>query len=158
MAYFTPRAKSKWELRESIMTTAGPRSRTLATFRVLSSQIIEHACRRSTKALDPTELKEIAVRAGVPVALSPVDKAARDLYVELRAKREPSPILRRLLVDELSDVDEGIPDEVCDAAMWIGATLEKRSSALCDLLLLADKLPSKKSVDQRFPRFKSVDR
>lgn len=157
MAYFVSRDEGMWELRESNMTSAGPRSRTLATFKMLSPEIIKHARSRATKELNPDELCKAAIRAGVPVALSPPDKAASDLLGEIRVGRQPSPVLKRLLVEALSGKDAGISDSVRAASIWIGATPDKRAETLNDLLLLADKLPSIKRKKQPFPRITSIN-
>ena len=50
--YAIPRRNGSWELREAVATPSGPRSRTLASFRALTPEVIEHARARSTKPLD----------------------------------------------------------------------------------------------------------
>ncbi|MEX1141383.1 MAG: hypothetical protein WD993_05045 [Thermoleophilaceae bacterium] len=101
MAYVTPRRNGTWELRESVSTPQGPRSRTLVSFRTLSEAAIETACSRAAKPLAADEIRDAARRAGAPVDLAAADQAAGDLLRELDAGREPHPILRQLLVEAL---------------------------------------------------------
>lgn len=101
MAYVTSRGSGKWELRESVSTPEGPRSRTLASFRTLSDETIENARARAAKPLTADAIKDAARRVGAPVGLAAADQAAGDLLRELDAGREPHPILRQLLVEAL---------------------------------------------------------
>jgi hypothetical protein len=101
MAYVTPRRNGTWELRESVATPQGPRSRTLVSFRALSEEAIETARSRAAKPLAADEIRDAARRAGAPVGLAAADQAAGDLLRELDAGREPHPILRQLLVEAL---------------------------------------------------------
>ena len=41
MAYVVERRSGHWEIRESVHTAAGPRARTLATFRMLTDEVLE---------------------------------------------------------------------------------------------------------------------
>jgi hypothetical protein len=174
MAYVTSRASGTWELRESVTTPSGPRSRTLASFRTLSDDVIEHARARATKPVTADELHEAARRAGAPVDLAPADRAASDLLGELAAGREPHPILRALLIDALQEgpptrlgeaprprerhVADTLPFETLHnaraSAAWLTRTPEERSAVLDDLLHLGDALPHDRRVGERlaFPR------
>jgi hypothetical protein len=174
MAYVTKRNSETWELRESVTTPEGPRSRTLASFRTLSSDVIEHARGRATKPVTADELREAARRAGAPVDLATADRAAGDLLRELADGREPHPILRALLIDALQEGpparlgEAARPRESQDAdvlpfetshnarasAAWLTRTPAERSAALDDLLLLGDALPHGQRVGERltFPR------
>lgn len=176
MAYVTARQNGTWEIRESTSTPDGPRSRTLASFRVLSDDVVEHARARAQKPLSAEDVRGAARRAGAPVDLAPADRAAGDLLRELADGREPHPILRALLIDALQ---EGPPTRLGErpqtrdrepraadvlpfetphnaraAAAWLNRTPAERSAALDDLLLLADQLPHGRRVGEplRFPR------
>lgn len=175
MAYVTARPNETWEIRESVVTPSGPRSRTLASFKTLSDEVIEHARARAQKPLAAGEIRDAAHRAGAPVDLAPADRAAADLLRALNDGREPHPILRALLIDALQ---EGPPARMGEAqrrrdrreqadvlpfetphnarasAAWLTRTPAERSAALNDLLLLADALPHGKRVGEalRFPR------
>lgn len=175
MAYVTARQNGTWEIRESASTPDGPRSRTLASFRTLSDDVIEHALARADKPLNAEDVRDAAHRAGAPVDLATADRAAGDLLRELADGHEPHPILRALLIDALQ---EGPPARLGEprrhrgqpagadvlpfetshnaraSAAWLTRTPAERSAALNDLLLLADHLPHGKRVGERltFPR------
>jgi hypothetical protein len=175
MAYVTARAKDTWEIRESVSTPDGPRSRTLASFRTLSDDVVEHALARATKPLDAEAIHAAARRAGAPIELAAADRAAADLLRELADGHEPHPILRSLLIEALradpparlgeqrreapsSDTAEDLPFESSDnaraSAAWLTRTPKERGAALHDLLLLADQFPSDRRAGQDigFPR------
>ena len=151
MAFVVATKRGGFEIRESQNTPKGPRSRTLATFRELSDEVIEKARARSAKALSAEELREAAARAGAPGAWAPVDRAARELIGELGKGRQLDPTLRRLLVDLLNGKERPVSE-------WVAATLDERGKALVDLLLLADALPSNGRRDRPldFPRLDST--
>lgn len=175
MAYVTARNNGTWELRESISTPNGPRSQTLASFRTLSDDVIEHARARAQKPLTADEIRDAAHRAGAPVDLAPADRAAADLLRHLTDGREPHPILRALLIDALQEGPPArlgepqrhrdhaasadvlpfeTPHNARASAAWLTRTPAERSAALNDLLLLGDALPHGKRVGERlkFPR------
>lgn len=156
MAYLVSTRANTWEIRESRTTSAGPRSRTLATFRILTPGVIERARERSAKSLEPNDLRAAALLAGAPVEIPSPERAARDLLVELEAGKRPPAVLRRLLADALADDRTEIPDSVHSAAQWLGATPQRRAATLQDLLLLTDKLPSRRRSNLRFPRIEST--
>jgi hypothetical protein len=152
MAYIVPRGAGRWEIRESRATPAGPRSNTLASFEVLTSEVIERARLRSAKPLDREALRRAAARVGAPVAPEAPDRASGELLAELAAGRHPRPILRRLLLDLLQNRDSSSSDSALAASAWIGATPRQRGDALRDLLLLTDRLPVRQRATQlRFP-------
>jgi hypothetical protein len=142
MAYIVPRRHSgTWEIRESRATPAGPRSRTLASFRTLTSEVVERAQGRSFKTLKPSELRRAAARVGAPVAVDAPDRAAVELLSELASGHTPRPVLRGLLLDALRGERREPSGNVQAAATWITATPQAHGEALRDLLLLTDRLP-----------------
>lgn len=158
MAYIVARNGGMLELRESHSTPAGPRSRTLANFRILTPETIEQARRRSSKNIDAKELRKAARRAGAPVADPPPDRSAGELLAQLAEGHRPRPLLARLLASALS-ADAG-GDQPTDseraAAAWVTASPQRRGEALRDLLLLTDWLPrSATRTHLRFPRISS---
>ena len=156
MAYVVARKTGAWEIRESRSTDAGPRSRTLASFRSLTPEVIARAIERSTKSLDADELRKAARRAGAPVATAVPDRAAGDLLSELAAGHRPRPSLARLLVKALSADGTRPTDNAEAAAAWIAASPERRGETLRDLLLLVDHLPKARTPERgRFPRIAS---
>jgi hypothetical protein len=176
MAYVTARKNGTWELRESVSTPEGPRSRTLASFRTLSDEVIQHAQARAVKPFDRGEVRDAAHRAGAPVDLATADRAAGDLLRELANGYEPHPILRALLIDALQEgpparlgaarktwqearAEAGVPqieelDNARASAAWLTRTPAERGAALDDLLHLADQFPSNRRIGERlsFPR------
>lgn len=161
MAFVLDRGTGAWEIRESHTTAAGPRSRTLATFRTLTSERIAHAQARSSKDLDASELRQAARRAGAPVEGPPSDRSAGELLSQLADGQRPRPLLARLLVQALSQEalsqDGSQPtDNLQAAAAWITASSERRGETLRDLLLLSDYLPRARTRErQPFPRIAS---
>lgn len=164
MAYVIPRKRGGFEIRESRNTPDGPRSRTLATFRELTGEVIEKARERAERPLSEVELRRAAQRVGVPGAREPVDQAARELIAELGKGRKVDSALRDLLLDLLRRDGAGTIDAPAPAsdaeravAEWMASTPPERGRALFDLLLLADALPHSgrvgKSLD--FPRLDS---
>lgn len=156
MAYIVARKTGAWEIRESHGTKAGPRSRTLASFRSLTPEVIEHAQKRSIKRLDADELRRAARRAGAPVAAQPSDRAAGELLAQLAVGKRPRPLLAKLLADALAGEKSRSTDNAEAAAAWIAASPERRGETLRDLLLLVDHLPQPRTRKRaRFPRFAS---
>jgi hypothetical protein len=157
MAYVIARPGGRWEVRESRSTPAGPRGRTLATFKTLTPEVIERAGARSSTPLDLRELRKAALRAGAPVAGADADRATGELLTELAVGNEPRPVLRRLLLDALEPGSSRTSDSARAAARWTTATPRQRGETLRDLLLLADSLPLPRvSVSRRFPRVRST--
>jgi hypothetical protein len=151
MAYIVANKNGTYEIRESQSTPKGPRSKTLATFRELTDEVIEKARARAAKPLSEEELQNAARRVGVASARDPIDRAARELIAELGKGRRLDPTLRHLLVDLLATENgAGAQRPASDAersvAEWMASTPRERGNALFDLLLLADALPHGRRV------------
>src|SRR5436853_5260410 len=101
MAYVVRRRGGRFEIRESVLTPAGPRARSLAAFRILSDEVLERAVELAGKPIDRDHLVAAARRAGAPVQDTTANAAARSLVAELASGRAPAPGLRRLLIGEL---------------------------------------------------------
>jgi hypothetical protein len=150
MAYVVATKNGTFEARESFITPAGPRSRTLATFRELDRATIEKALARATKPTSATELRDTALRAGAAVASAPVDEAGKSLLRSLARGERLEPRLRRLLLDALAG-------ESHSAAQWLGTSSSERGEALEQLLLLADAVPiRRRAAEIGFPRLDST--
>jgi hypothetical protein len=147
MAFVVATKRGGYEIRESQHTPKGPRSRTLASFKELTDDVIEKARARASKPLSAAEVERAAQRVGVPGARDPIDQAARELIAELGKGRHLDPTLRHLLIDllERDDVDNVETRPATDAersvAEWMASTPQDRGNTLFDLLLLADALP-----------------
>jgi hypothetical protein len=163
MAFVVGNKRGRFEIRESIATPAGPRSRTLAGFTELTGDVIEKARQNAVKPPTAKELRRSARRAGAPVARPPIEAAARRLIAELARGGRLDPTLRRMLLDLLRHgYREGRETSIREeaehgVAEWMAATPEERGRALVDLLLLADALPSGGRLGKplRFPRLDS---
>jgi len=166
MAYIVATQAGRFEVRESKATEKGPRSRTLASFRKLTDEVIEKVQATAEKPPSADELKKVALKAGAPVQISELDEAAKRTLRGIASGGRPRPILRRLLLDALlakdaphwqSDTAGLVSDAARSAGEWIGAPAEERAEALRDLLELADALPTRpRACEIGFPRLKSV--
>lgn len=151
MAYVVRRPKGRWEIRESSLTPAGPRARTLATFTTLTPAVIERAEAAAHTTIDRERLARAARRIGVPFEQSPADTLAKSLIRAVGRGTTMRPGLRRLLHQRLGacgpmprEVDESLAD-------WIGCTAQERGAALVELLGLADRLPRPPKKRLEFP-------
>ncbi len=166
MAFVVATKSGRFEVRESRSTPEGPRSRTLASFKELDDETIAKAQAKAAKPPSTDELREAALKAGAPVATTPVDGAARELLGLIANGRELDPMLKRLLLDALSrenrsdrpaDPAAAVSDAARSATEWIDASPRQRSETLRDLLLLGDALPVRlRPVEIGFPRLKSA--
>lgn len=148
MAYVVRRPNGSWEIRESVSTPKGPRSRTLATFRRLSPGVLDKVVRRASRPTTREDLQAALREAGA--VSSAADDAARALLAEVVAGRLPSPGLRRLLVEALGDSPaHDLPGE--GAAEWLTAPEARRGAAVRDLMRLTDRLPHPPARPLAFP-------
>lgn len=157
MAHIVAKANGTFEIRESHATQRGPRSRTLASFRTLTPQVIEQAAARASKPLDAAELRRAAQRKGAPVAGAAPDIAAAQLLRDLSEGRPPRAPLARLLAEALSDTSGSLRSNAAAAAAWIGVAPKRRGEALCDLLLLVDSLPDRRGGGRARPPFPRIE-
>ncbi len=67
MAYVVTRPNGRYEVRESLYTSKGPRSRSLAGFEVLTGEVLATAARRATRPFDTGAVIASGRRAGAPV-------------------------------------------------------------------------------------------
>lgn len=166
MAYVVATKPGRFEVRESVSTPKGPRSRTLASFRELTSETIERVSAKSEKPPTAAELTHLALRAGAPVRGSDLDEAARETLRRIAGGEQPDPKLRRLLIDALSEPNSAeqssrskgaISDAARAAAQWVGVSSEDRAAALRELLELADALPIRlRPHEIGFPHLRSI--
>ena len=158
MAFLVVRKDGRYEIRESVATAAGPRARTLATFRQLDDGVLDRATARATGPFDRAAIEARAEELGVPRNVDLASRLARALITELRNGRKPAPALTRILRDELPRDPRPTPDTIAQALEWIGRSDASRGEALVDLLSVADRLPSRAhSARSEFPRIDSRD-
>jgi hypothetical protein len=162
MAYLARRAGGRFEIREAVTTGAGPRSRTLASFRgAITPELLDRAERRATRPLDRERLLARAAALGVAVAERRADGAARELLEELRRGAALDPALASLLRDALEPpAGAAARSDLAEVGEWIGADDARRGAAMRDLLRLSDTIarsrPRQRSRRRKsFPRFHS---
>jgi replication-associated recombination protein RarA len=166
MAYVVATKPGRFEVRESANTASGPRSRTLVSFRELTAEVVEKVQARADKPPTAEELTRSALKAGAPVRGAELDEAARGTLRLMANGERPDPMLRRLLLDALSDEDRSdrpadpkarVSDAARAATQWVGVGAEERGNALRELLDLADALPVRlRPQEIGFPRLKSA--
>jgi hypothetical protein len=166
MAYVVATKPGRFEVRESASTASGPRSRTLASFRDLTDEVVQKVQERADKPPTAEELTRSALKAGAPVRGPELDQAARATLRLMANGERPDPMLRRLLLDVLSDKDRNdrpadpkgrVSDAARAATQWVGVGAEERGNALRELLDLADALPVRlRPHEIGFPRLKSA--
>ena len=157
MAYVVARPAGRYEIRQSRLTSRGPRSRALATFRVLTDEVLRHAATRADAPLDSEEVRRSARRVGAPVAAPPADQTAGELLDGLARGLRPTPVLARLIAHALAPDEVAAPvDHLRSAGEWAGADARRRGETLVDLLGLVDALPAPRRTGRsRFPRLAS---
>ena len=67
MAYVVRRPRGRFEVRESIYTQDGPRARSLASFRMLTPDVLDRARRRAARPFSDEDVKESARRLGIAI-------------------------------------------------------------------------------------------
>jgi hypothetical protein len=82
MAYVVARKGGRFEIRESLYTPGGPRSRTLAGFRILTDQILDAAAQRAQRQFDREAVIRSGRRAGARVQVASLGATrARDRFL-----------------------------------------------------------------------------
>jgi hypothetical protein len=163
MAYLVRRGVDRIEIRESLATSRGPRSRLLASFREpLSPDVLERAAACATRPFDPRALLRRARAAGVATAEHSHEPEARALLARLHRPDPLDPVLVAALRQALGRLPEAfLPEAVADVAEWVGASAAQRGAALRELLdlygrIAASRPPSPRQRERpRFPRFSS---
>lgn len=152
MAYVVRRPKGRWEIRESVVTAAGPRARSLASFGSLDRATLDHAAARARGPFDPDSVRAAARKLGAPIDRGELDAAARTIFRLLRS--DPlDPGVARLLSNRLEPESPILLDSGDSMAEWVGVGFEPRGAALRDLLDLGDHLPSGDRAELVFPAF-----
>lgn len=162
MASLVPRAGDRYDLRETLATPAGPRSRTLATFRApLTPEVLDRAARRALRPFDRAAIVARAAALGVAVSERREDRPARALLAQLRRGEPIDPTLATILREQLAALPApAASPRFADVAEWVGASGEQRGAAIRDLVRVADRVVrSRAAVRTRpkssYPRFSS---
>jgi hypothetical protein len=166
MAYVVATKPGRFEVRESVSTPKGPRSRTLVSFRELTAETVKKVQENSEKPPTAAELTCLALRTGAPIRRSELDEAAGETLRRIASGEQPDPKLRRLLIDALSGQSENgrmpeskglVSDAARAASQWIGVGAEDRANTLRELLELADALPIRlRPQEIGFPHLRSA--
>jgi hypothetical protein len=142
MAYVVARPKGRFEIRESVHTAKGPRSRSLANFGRLTDEVLATARDRASRPFDADAVRASARKAGSPMAPA---RAAR------RARR-PRPQHVPPAVPTGRPASREARDRFVESSRRMAASLETRpaispeirrdpGAALIGLLDLADQVP-----------------
>jgi hypothetical protein len=100
MAYIVKKTSGRFEIRESVQTDAGPRSRTLADFPALNETVLDLARSRATTPFDDSKIRAGARKLGTPVE-EPQDQLARQLLRFMSRGHMPSPVHQKSLLRAL---------------------------------------------------------
>jgi hypothetical protein len=144
MTYVVARPDRRFEIRESESTPAGPRAHTLATFRVLSERVLDHAASRARRPFDRERVKARAAALGAVRIDDEAGRAARELLAGLQRGATPPPALVGRLRTALAQARAEAPDSVEPVLDWIGTSTARRGEALRDLMRLADRIPKRR--------------
>ncbi len=157
MAFVVVRADGRFEIRESVHTPHGPRSRTLATFRSLDDDVLDHAQSRATRRFDRDVIVAKARALGVPYDPPDAVVIATQLLRAIAGGERLPPVVAQALRHQLGDDEPRLPDSIPPLMEWLGRSLSDRGEALRDLLRMTDRLPPpRRRRERRFPRIHSV--
>ena len=148
MAFVVRRPGGRFEIRESRATPAGPRARTLATFRLLTADVLSEAVARAHRPVDVAKIRARAAELRVPRRTSVAAGTAERLIAQLRAGESLPPAIVNELRSLLPAQTDEIRDTLPDAQEWLGVADAERGRTLVDLLLLADALPQRRAPDE----------
>jgi hypothetical protein len=147
---------TRYEVRESISTPAGPRARTLATFRVLTTRVLSEAAAKAQRPFDAAKVRARAAALGAPQRSHDAAASASALLAQLRGGEPLPPALVTELRRALPRRSNEVPDSLQSAVEWIGVDDATRGRALRDLLDLASRIPSRPRPSAcAFPRLSS---
>jgi len=150
---------TRYEIRESISTPAGPRARTLATFRVLSERVVADAAGRAQRRFDAEKIRARAAALGAPRRSHEAAAGAITLLAQLRRGESLPPALVAELRRALPRASSASPaslDSLESAVDWLGIDDAARGRALRELLDVAGRVPARpRPLTSSFPRLSS---
>jgi hypothetical protein len=156
MAFVVRRPKGRYEIRESIQTDSGPRARTLASFRVLTTDVIDRAAAVARTRFDAERVRARAKALGAPERDANANRAAQALLRELRRGGVIAPALAHALRDAVPDPAHRWPDTLDGAIEWLGKTPADHGRALHTLMNFASHVPQRRRPRRsNFPRIDS---
>jgi len=156
MAFVIKRRDGRYEIRESVTTPRGPRSRSLATFRELSDAVLDRAASRAATHFDRDRIATRARELGAPRDPRATARLGWQLLSELHAGHALPAVLAEALAAQIG-LRESVPDTVAPLLDWIGVGPRERGEALRDLLRVTDRLPARTGRPRKpFPRIASI--
>jgi hypothetical protein len=162
VAFLTRRGDDRIEIRETRRTDAGPRARSLASFRgALTPEVLDIAESRAAGAFDRQLLLQRASALGIPVTTKRPSRPVRDLLGLLHRGVGFDPTLLAALRDAIDRAGAaGLPVALREVAEWIGSTDRQRGEALRGLLRVSDRIvasraPVREKPYTPYPRFHS---
>src|SRR5207244_12230469 len=120
MAFVVARRGGRFEIRESVATPVGPRARTLASFRVLTAEVLAEAAGRARRPFDAAKIRARARELRAPERAHSSGATARQLVGELRRGERPPPALISELRRVLPRAGGEIPETLDGALEWVG--------------------------------------
>jgi len=163
MAHLVRRSPDRIEIRESVATPRGPRSRLLASFAgPLTPDVIERAAARASRPFDRARLLRRAHRLGVAVAPRSREPEARALLARLHRPDPLDPALAATLREALARLPAApVPEPLAEVSEWVGASAALRGKSLRELLDLYGRIAESTPVRrpparERLPRFSSL--
>ncbi len=140
MATIIARTDGRYEIRESVTTPRGPRSRTLAIFRELTPEVLDHAATRARDPLDRDEIVARAAELGLHVKRIAGDVDTAEFVRRVRSGTSWPTHVRAVQTATGSVRTEPLPGHLEPMVDWMGVDDETRSRTLVDLLGLADAI------------------
>jgi hypothetical protein len=163
MAYLVRRRPERIEVRESVATPHGPRSRVLVAFaEPLTPDVLERAAARASRPFDRGRLLRRAHHLGIAVAPRSREPEARALLARLHRTDPLDPALAAVLREALARLPAApVPETLADVADWLGASASERGRSLRELLDLYGRIADSRSIPrapdrEHFPHFSSL--
>lgn len=151
MTTIISRKDGRYEIRESAMTSRGPRSRTLAIFKWLSSEVLDHAHRRASRPFDDASVRRRAEEIDVPW-VGPSGAADALSILAMAARGGVPPVFVAAIREAFGRTStERLPDTIPPMLDWVGVDDEKRGRAVRDVLGMADAILRSRGGTRRGP-------
>jgi hypothetical protein len=110
MAYVVARPRGRFEIRESVHTPEGPRARSLASFAVLTDEVLARARERAVRPFDTDAVRASATRAGVAAPLPRHERPETQRFVESSRRMAAALETRPLRPGERRDPGDALID------------------------------------------------
>jgi len=146
MASVAKRRDGRFEIRESISTSRGPRSVTLAVFRELSTATLDAAKAKAKRPFDAVEVRRRAIELGAAWIGPSSAEDVRRALAGLAAQTVP-PTFAAALRESTRSVLDDLLDTIEPMLHWIGKTDAERGEALRQLIKVGETIM--RSTDRR---------